>query len=207
MRRMATLRMAALVVGSAGVGFVITRAVRAAATQKTEGNATSVVRALRLPSGETWLVVYLAASWCAASQAPSLPQNLRDAVARVRGDTTRGPVSTLGVALDWDPQLGWEYLAKFRVFDEVAIGRNWANIGATRFVWQAGPPVPTLPQIAIVRQSWRSDSLGVALLSESIVQRIVGPEAIQAWADTVSVLPRVGLTPLAEVPSRARLAP
>lgn len=169
------------------VGYQATLLVRSYASSRAIPNATEG----RLPNGEQWLLVYMGASWCAGSQAPSLPSRLEQAITRLRSDTADGPVSlaTMGVALDWDTREGLEYLAKFGFFQELSIGRNWANEAVRRYLWDVSTDETVLPQLIVVRQEWKGDSVGLTVRREDILARISGPAAIESWADTVSGLP------------------
>jgi hypothetical protein len=148
-----------------------------------------------LPSGDRVLVVLISASWCAGGQTSSLPERLRLATTQlgaVLADSGVG-MSTLAVALDTDTKVGWKYLGRFSWADEVSIGGGWANGTVRRYIWDVGVEQrdTAVPQVLLVRQGWVGDSTRLAVTDEVIVERVVGAQAVERWADSVARTPRL----------------
>lgn len=102
------------------------------------------VSSQRLPSGgglksvKELLAIFIGSEACGASRDPTIPaavKRVHEALRRqvaVKG----GRFGSIGIALDWSPEMGVAFLSKIATFDEIMAGRNWIGTGAVRYVWK-----------------------------------------------------------------------
>jgi hypothetical protein len=105
------------------------------------------------PHAPELVMAYISSTWCIGNRAPGLHQAvdslklLLAAWAQAHNMTFRA----VGVAIDWAPDSGLAYLKEFGNFDELVVGSNWFNLGATAFVWADTTARPVIPQVLVVR--------------------------------------------------------
>ena len=134
------------------------------------------------------VAIFVASSTCGASEFPGLHEALRDIRytlgARARDGETR--FVSVGVALDDDPWRGTEFLKTFGPFDEVLAGGSWLNTGAITFMLRDWPSPRTIPQLVLVERAVAGTELSVLSVTDRVVGRKIGAEAIVNYARTLS---------------------
>lgn len=134
------------------------------------------------------LAIFVASSTCGASEFPGLHEALRDIRhtlgARARDDATR--FVSVGVSLDDDPWRGTEFLKTFGPFDEVLAGGSWLNTGAVTFMLRDWPSPRTIPQLVLVERAVSGTEVSLLSVTDRVVGRKIGAEAIVNYARTLS---------------------
>ena len=128
------------------------------------------------------VLVLIGASFCSGMrQAGFRPAFLamRDTVAKRAHQAGRVFV-TIGVSLDWDPEVGVGLLKTYGPFDELAAGANWENIGAVDYIWNDKGGA-AIPQVVVLERSVDTDGRGFSYGSDRIVLRLVGIDGLQSW--------------------------
>lgn len=167
--------------GVAASAFVVTRLVSMRAD-----SAMPPVTTGSLPSGDSWLLVYVGASSCAGSQSPRLKESLQNAIVRLQAvSEVDARLRTLGVAIDADVGDGLTYLSNVGSFDQVSVGGSWGNLAVAQYIWGIDGTAAAIPQLILVRQQWQADSSSMRVVSEQVAHRLIGPRDIQVWADSV----------------------
>lgn len=100
--------------------------------------------------------------------------------ARVFSKRSKSPFSTVGVNIEWDPQLGYEFLQRFGRFDEISLGRRWLNSSVNAYI-TATLSDQSLPQVIVVRQRVAADNPPLRVLPPTRLLSIVGRDRIQRW--------------------------
>ena len=91
-------------------------------------------------------------------------------------------MATLGVARDWRVDAGIEHLRKFTAFDEVAVGRSWANHAIQEYLYGDLPGLGATPQVIVVARTFDNLKGHVSVTRERVVARVTGLDEIAAWA-------------------------
>ena len=131
------------------------------------------------------VAVFVASHACGSCRLPGLDTNVRRLLDSLRASAVRDNrvLSTLGVLLDPPSQVTIDWLNGFGAFDEIAIGGNWLNTAAARFVW-SGDGFPAVPQVILVRytvaqeRSSLSSGESLAFGPDSVVKRWLGVGAL-----------------------------
>lgn len=116
-------------------------------------------------------LVFIGAPDCASSTHPVVIRAVRQLIQRYRHESlvAGNGFSTLGVSVSWEVTEGVRFLDDLTPFDEIAVGRNWLNEGATRYIWRDLPGTGAVPQVVVV-----SREIGVAGNSY-----ILGPDRVE----------------------------
>jgi hypothetical protein len=91
---------------------------------------------------------------------------------------------SVGIAVDWSPRVGFDYLSEVGAFDEISAGRNWLNSSASTFLWEANAAAPSIPQVIVVERTVTVGADRPTILSYSeprVVARKIGTEEIARW--------------------------
>lgn len=142
-----------------------------------------------LPSGPEIVFLYLGSAACAYSDET---ENI-ETVARAKGllsGTAREEgfgFSTHGIATDSDLGSGLAHLAKLGAWDEVSLGRSWANSDAIRHFFQGSLKPVVTPGIVVffrrMEPELRADGLltGYRILRGRVLMRAYGIREIKEW--------------------------
>jgi hypothetical protein len=139
-------------------------------------------------AGTEFLVVFIASSDCGASTYPGL----QEAMGSIRADLLRTAEASgklfvsIGVALDRDPWRGLEFLRSFGPFDELLSGGSWLNSGALAFLVRDLPGRRAIPQLVLVERHVEMDDGVIASVSDKLVGRKIGADAILAFAELLA---------------------
>ena len=152
---------------------------------------TSINAAPQLPDGPQWVVVYIGSTGCGFSRDSSL----KDAVRRMKplvarqAATANRALSLNGIALDWSADSGYTYLKSLGPWDEVTVGNNWVNLGATHFVWQAAAGRASIPQVVVVQRTIHALDRRIDISPDMPLRQIVGVDSIVAWVNAGAPIP------------------
>lgn len=133
-------------------------------------------------TGTEIVMVFIGASFCGAGQRPGFPETLErgklglSARARADGKEFRA----MAVSLDWDTDSAMVFLEPFGRWDEIAVGSNWLNESALRFIWRDHPGQPVVPQMLILERSLNTGD-AVSIADERVLKRLLGVGEISAW--------------------------
>lgn len=127
-------------------------------------------------------LVYLGASWCTPCHNDTLKKALEEAKLELyeKAKTQGMNYSVIGVANDDSVQKGWEFLNSSGYFDEVIIGKSWANSGSLEFIFNHEGVTPGIPHIVVFKRSLKFEK-GIEAGSKEILVRKVGENAISEW--------------------------
>lgn len=144
-----------------------------------------------LVAGKEFLVVLIGGSFCQAAQIPGFPEAFESikSLVRAQADSRSQRAAVIGVALDWDPKTGLEWLQKLGRFDEVSTGRNWLNSGAVKYIWRDLPGPTALPQIVVVQRAVEPLERTIVISDETVVLRKLGAAEIMEWAKAGAPVP------------------
>jgi len=133
--------------------------------------------------GTELVAVYLGAEWCSPCKRP----NVKEAVRRMKPlleqqANERGwSFSAMGVSLDWKVDTGYNFLQSNGAWDEVVVGKNWTNLGASRFIWADSTAKPSIPQVVLLK---REVNQGARLeMSDYQALRRIGGGELQQWVE------------------------
>ncbi len=133
------------------------------------------------PRGSELVAVYISSSWCIGNRVAGLREAIEAAKLRL-ADRTRAEGRTfraVGVALDWEPDTGLAYLREFGQFDELVVGSNWFNLGATTLIFADSTGRPTIPQLLIYERTIdTSNPRRLQFGPPRVMQRVVGGDSI-----------------------------
>jgi hypothetical protein len=128
------------------------------------------------------VLVLIGSSFCAGMrQAGFRPAFLaaRDTVAKRVRQAGRILV-TIGVSIDWDPEVGVALLKSYGPFDELAVGANWENIGAVDYIWN-DKGVAAVPQVVVLERSVNDDGRVISYGPDRVLLRLAGMPDLQSW--------------------------
>jgi hypothetical protein len=133
------------------------------------------------PRGSELLAVYVSSSWCIGNRAPGLHEAIEAAKLRLaqRAKTEGRTFRAVGIALDWAPDSALAYLREFGQFDELVLGSNWFNLGATTLIWGDSTGLPGIPQLLVYERTINtSNPRRLALGAPHVLYRIIGGDSI-----------------------------
>lgn len=133
------------------------------------------------------VAVFVASHACGSCRLPGLDTNVRRLMDSLRATAIRDGrmLSTLGVLLDPPSKANIEWLNGFGTFDEIAVGSNWLNTAAARFVW-SGDGFAAVPQVTLVRYTVARERSSLA----SGEQLVFGPDSIvKRWLGVGALAP------------------
>lgn len=142
------------------------------------------VPAYMTPQGTELGMVYLTSGKCHAcldEELPELVEKIKLSL-QAKADSLDWGFSVTGVGIDWSPEEAFEDLRRFRLFDEVMVGRNWLNRGVMTYVWQTHPGEAAVPQVVIVvRQMNGLIGRHPEIRGERVVLRLIAIEEFRSW--------------------------
>lgn len=165
----------------------------------------------QFPLGTTaeFAMVYIGSSTCVFCQDAQLPGYLaaiRDQLgeqARAQGRAS----ASVGISVDPSAADGVEHLGAMADFDEVVAGRNWANIGAMRYLWDDLPGQPATPQVILVSRDVVNGEDTIYLRNEAVMHRAVGIDEVERLATSFPALAQPASGDSTAVPAGAPSAP
>jgi len=112
------------------------------------GDPDAYVPVHRLQEGPELVLTFIGSPTCPWSTDRRLPlavETLKRTYAEFARENGLG-FRAVVVVVDWTTAQGQGFLSEFGRFDEVSIGRNWANSTLMRYGWEAGihPVTPTV---------------------------------------------------------------
>lgn len=96
---------------------------------------------------------------------------------------------SVGVSVDWSPDVGYDFLRRIDEFDEIVTGRNWFNTGAAAYLFRNLVGQAVIPQVLLLAREVRMEGRVVTIGPDEQIMRLVGPEAIIEWAEAGFPLP------------------
>lgn len=143
-------------------------------------------------SDQILLLFYVSSEchWCSREELPSLLARIKDRLATTAASRGVGFVS-MGVALDWSPEVGIRFLDRFGAFDQVSAGYYFGNAAAVEF--RGLPTIYSIPQIIVLRRTLEGADPGVpgalAVKNPHLLVRKVGLYEIRDWLERGAPLP------------------
>ncbi len=95
----------------------------------------------------------------------------------------------IGVSLDWEPEVGWNYLRQFGAFDEIAVGSNWFGLHPEILMFAGANVEPSIPQIVIYERTVAFEGAKPSFGPRRILRSLRGRDQIVAWLNTGAPLP------------------
>jgi hypothetical protein len=160
-------------------------------SQPLVGQSSAYTPKFELPTRTQVLAICFGQSDCAPCREPALKAALHDMKPLLLEQANRSArdFSTLGVALDWDLEAGLSLLEPLTELDEVAVGANWMNAAAIRWIWQDSTSRAGIPQIVLVERTVAVGGTGIAVGPDRLLKRVIGADAIRAWVAQGAPLP------------------
>lgn len=148
----------------------------------------SYVPADSLPNHDREVVAaYFGGSWCPPCQRPDLKKAIRTMQVELSERSQREGFSfaSLGVAMDWSVPQGVEFLRETSSFDEVVVGRNWANSAVIDLIWSKPGARTGVPQVVVYERSVKIDSaeFNIEYGNRDVLRRLTGADQIVEWVD------------------------
>jgi hypothetical protein len=95
----------------------------------------------------------------------------------------------IGVSLDWEPEVGWNYLRQFGAFDEVAVGSNWFGLHPEVLMFSGASIEATIPQIVIYERTVSVADAKPTFGPRRILRSLRGRDQMVAWLNAGAPLP------------------
>lgn len=167
-------------------------AVSAAIGFSRANQTSSVVAAdVGAETADERLLIYIGSSTCDFSNTDEIV-DVVDAI-RARASTSAAEVGRrfvrVGIAKDHVVSAGLNHLAKFGDFDEVMTGRNWANIGLLKYVYEGLRGIAATPQVLLVDRRLINDETGTRVDSEQVLVRASGLVEMRELASGARSIP------------------
>jgi len=149
------------------------------------GQSGQYEQAGKRASGREVVAVFISASFCLGCRDPELKSAVEEMklALRDRGDEGGFGFRVVGVALDWDPNVGKSYLDEFGFFDEMSLGSNWFGLGPEVYIWSDTTVQPAIPQLLLYEHSVVSSTSAVRFTDRVVLKRLLGKDEIVAWLD------------------------
>ncbi len=194
------LRPTVLLAGSVLLSYVVVSAARESAHRVADSDTESeAIGRPGAPSSAPFAsvggrhldVLVITSSDCAWSTRPEFMTAIPRIRQRLRSTSRRSyqKVNIIGVAMDVDPDSGFQFLAELGngkvggIFDQVAVGGSWLNEVVTQFVWRENLGEAATPQVVIAERLVSADSYPTALdiTERKLLLRLVGSSRIDRW--------------------------
>jgi hypothetical protein len=96
----------------------------------------------------------------------------------------------VGVSLDWDPKVGWNYISQFGEFDEVGLGSNWFGLQPEILMFSGSTGVqPSVPQLVLIERTITLDTGNPTFGPRRVLRALQGRDQIIAWVQSGAPLP------------------
>lgn len=138
-----------------------------------------------IDAGTEVVMVYIGASHCGPCMWPEYKTTLEQAklLLEEQAQAAGKGFAVIGVSLDYDPEVGFDFLNGSGKFDEMTMGRNWFNAAAlTHFGMTEGqePRQLALPSVIVYERDMEmGESIGAS--EPRYLKQIVGAEALPEW--------------------------
>lgn len=139
--------------------------------------------------------VYVGATFCGPCQTPEMKQAIRTVQLRLAEQVTGTArrYAAVGVSLDEAVDEGVTFLRGTASFDEIVVGRNWANSAVIDLIWAEPDGQPQLPQLIVFERKIREGYSRMEIGPKRIIRRLVGAEEIPRWAVEGAPLESLGI--------------
>ena len=135
--------------------------------------------------------VFIGMADCCDALTPDLkgPVDSVRSILRRRAVRANEEFRMIGVALDWEPEVGWNYLRQFGAFDEIAVGSNWFGLHPEILMFSGAAVEPSVPQIAIYERTVALGDAKPVFGQRRILRSLRGRDQIVAWLNAGAPLP------------------
>lgn len=120
-------------------------------------NGKKYTPSFKLKTGTELLMVFITSPMCGYCNSKELPQLIESSklLSQDFAKSENYNFATIGIAISWRPQTGFNHLKKFGDFDESLAGRNWLNTGAMKYVHIDVPSKTkgAVPEIVLVKRT------------------------------------------------------
>lgn len=101
-------------------------------------------------------LIYIGCSTCGPANAKFLPEVIESLKKKFQKKSNSKGYNfiSIGISKDFEISKGLGHLAKFNNFDEIAVGRDWANIALKKYVWNDLSGKAATPQIILTRRKY-----------------------------------------------------
>ena len=152
-------------------------------------NFSEINESLLQAEKENVVMVYIGSSTCNYSndkRLPSIVENIKSKVLKLALSENKG-FTTIGIAIDWNIQDGFNHLNKIGNFNEILVGNNWFNHGSSKYFFNDSLSIPGTPQILLIKRSYShhdksgENSISYKISSDSLISKFVGIEDLIKW--------------------------
>jgi len=151
---------------------------------------SSHIPSYKFKPGKEVIAVYVGSSWCGPCQNPKFKKALGQLRERVSKEVQASGANfwTLGISVDNNIKAGYEFLKSAGPFDEISIGRSWANTAAVRFVMIDNFGGPVVPQVILIERHVEKEGAGIKITNEKVLLRLIGTGDILKWVSENKLL-------------------
>lgn len=147
-----------------------------------------------LQQGRELTLVYIGSSTCYFSNKDFLPRALKSIKSKIKNKARENGYNfvTMGISRDWSIERGIDHLERMGEFDEISVGRSWANQGLLKYIWNEIPGRPAIPQVLVVDQNLKTPDGNLntyRIEGEKLIIRKVGVNEIKRWIKNRIAMP------------------
>lgn len=141
---------------------------------------------------EELVFIYITSPGCGYCSSPTVANtviNLKNELSK-KADSLNIGYLTMGIAVAWDGENGYEHLSKFGKLDEILIGNNWFGTGGLKYLFEEIPGRPGVPQVLLTHRIYDAteaedgsiSNLG-GVVSEKELIRYIGSNRLEEWLE------------------------
>ena len=146
---------------------------------------TTYTPSYETPEGKEQVLVYIGAESCGPCHLPEMKEAVRDlkVLLAERAAENGWDFATMGIALDWEVAVGYEFLQEVGPWDEVIVGKNWTNLGASEFIWQNPATEPAMPQVMLVEREVHDGDRQMKVGGYEVLEHRAGSELLEWYEE------------------------
>ena len=152
-------------------------------TYSTRTEDAAYVPNYKFRPGKEIVAVYVGSSYCGPCKSPEFKKDLMQMLVRTSHEVRESEANfwALGISVDSDIKVGYEFLKMAVPFDEISVGRSWENSAALRYVLTDEFGGPMVPQVILIEREVGKDASGLKIQNEKVLLRLIGPEELKKW--------------------------
>jgi len=135
--------------------------------------------------------VFISMADCCDALTPSLrgPIDSVRSIMQLRALRANEVFRLIGVSLDWNPKVGWDYLRQFGEFDEMGLGSNWYGLQPEILMFSGGGVQPVVPQLVVFERQVTTGAGTPTFGPRKLLRTLRGRDQIVAWVREGAPLP------------------
>lgn len=125
------------------------------------------------------LLVSESCGFCASDELPDIIQAAKTKMADLAADEGMA-FAAVAVGIDRTVEGGLRDVGRFGNFDQIVVGGNWFNLGASEYVWSTHAGPAQVPQVILLERHFGIDGDRLTR-HENLLMRVVGLEELKRW--------------------------